>query len=116
MKILVPILFLAASPYGQGQVSGPAITRGSCSPANTGNNNTFTIACGIGKEQGDALLQIINKILANQLDPNTVMTKLDEISSGVRDIQRRTGDRVISEQQAATLRSRPGPIDRSCKR
>jgi hypothetical protein len=103
MKMLAPVLLLAVSLYGQGQNSGPATTRGACSPANTGNNNTFTITCGVGKEQGDALLQIINKILANQLDPNAVMSKLDEISSGVRDIQRRTGDRALSEPQVATL-------------
>jgi hypothetical protein len=35
--------------------------------------------CGIGKEQGAALVKIVNKILANQLDTNSVMSKLDEL-------------------------------------
>jgi hypothetical protein len=49
------------------------------------------------------MLAILNKILAKQLDPNTVMTKLDHISSGIQDIQHRTGDRVLSESQSSQL-------------
>jgi len=56
------------------QSTGSAKTKSECSPANTGNNNTFIINCGIGREQGQALLKILNKILANQLDPEQVMT------------------------------------------
>ena len=59
--------------------TGDATTSGPCSPANTGDDNIFTINCGIGKDQGQRMLDIVNKILANQLDPNAVMAKLDEI-------------------------------------
>ena len=63
------ILLFSLSVSGQ-QSTGAAETKGMCSPANTGNNNTFNITCGIGKQQGDALLKILNKILADQLDPD----------------------------------------------
>ena len=68
--------------------TGAAETKGACSPANTGNNNTFNITCGIGKQQGDALLKIMNRILDNQLDPDAVMKKLDEIGKDVKTIRR----------------------------
>ena len=78
MKIIGPLLlfcWLAAA-----QPAPPSVqTKGACSPVATGNNNTFSITCGIGKEQGQQMLGILNKILASQLDPNTVTAKLDEI-------------------------------------
>ena len=49
------------------------------------------------------MLLILNKIIKNQLDPSEVMSKLDDIASGVREIQRRTGDRGLSETQVTTL-------------
>jgi hypothetical protein len=50
----------------------------------TGNNNQFKIDCkNISKEQGAKMLEILNKILANQLDPDAVMAKLDEILKAV---------------------------------
>src|SRR6266513_3183142 len=64
--------------------TGDATTTGPCSPAVTGSNNQFSINCqGIGKEQGAKMLGILNKILANQLDPEAVMAKLDEILKAV---------------------------------
>ena len=49
------------------------------------------------------MLLILNKILNNQLDPAAVMSKLDEIASGVKDIQHRTADRVLTDAQGTTL-------------
>lgn len=64
--------------------TGKAETAGACSPAVSGNNNKLTITCsGVGKEQGQKILAILNKILANQLDTEQVMAKLDEISKSV---------------------------------
>jgi hypothetical protein len=74
----VGLLLFTGSMYGQTQ-TGSAATRGSCSPANTGDRNVFNITCGIGKEQGDKMLGILNQILASQLDPTAVMAKLDEL-------------------------------------
>jgi hypothetical protein len=77
-------LFLVAVPcWSQTNTTGGAETKGPCSPAVSGSNNKFTITCGIGKAQGQRMLDILNKILGNQLDPNTVMSKLDEILKAV---------------------------------
>lgn len=82
MKIIAALLMyiLLASAQSKPQ---PVETTGPCSPITTGNNNTFNITCGIGKQQGDALLKIMNKVLVNQLDPDVVMKKLDEILKAV---------------------------------
>jgi hypothetical protein len=64
--------------------TGKAETRGSCSPANTGNVGQITINCsGMSKAQAQKMVEILNKILANQLDPTQVMSKLDEILHAV---------------------------------
>ena len=73
---------MATALLAQSQ-TGPATASGNCGIANTGSGNTFNISCGIGKQQGEALLKIINKILANQIDPEAVMKKLDEILHAV---------------------------------
>jgi hypothetical protein len=59
--------------------SGTATAKGACDIASIGNDNTIRINCGVGEEQGKKMIGILNKILANQLDPTVVMTKLDEI-------------------------------------
>lgn len=84
--LLCLLLMLIALPCRSQKPSttGEATTTGPCSPAVTGNNNQFNINCqGISKEQGAKMLGILNKILANQLDPEAVMAKLDEILKAV---------------------------------
>jgi hypothetical protein len=71
----------------------------------SGSNNTFSINCGIGKEQGAALLKIVNKILANQLDTNTVMAKIDELVQVVKSIAH---DRVMSAERLKLFTSALG--------
>ena|ERR1035438_3889939 len=78
MKRLSFIL-LTFVALGRAQTTGAAASTGQCSPANTGNNNSFTITCGIGREQGEQLLKIVNKLLANQNDLKAFGDKLDEI-------------------------------------
>lgn len=80
---LILALFVAVPCWSQTTTTGKAATEGPCSPAVTGSNNTFTINCGIDKKQGQKMLDILNKILANQLDPDAVMSKLDEILNAV---------------------------------
>jgi hypothetical protein len=81
---LVLVMLLAMPCWSQTTSTGKADTTGPCSPAVTGNNNQFSITCkGIGKEQGHQMLDILNRILANQLDPKAVMAKLDEILKAV---------------------------------
>jgi hypothetical protein len=81
---LVLLLFFAIPSWGQTTSTGRADTTGPCSPAVTGNNNQFNITCkGLSKEQGQRMLDILNKILANELDTQAVMAKLDEILGAV---------------------------------
>jgi hypothetical protein len=75
------VLFLLISPpsWTQTKTTGQASTNAPCSVANTGSDNKISIVCGIGKDQGRKMLAVLNKILANQLDTEKVMEKLDEI-------------------------------------
>ena len=96
-------VFVCALAFGQSNSTGLAAPPGVCSPADTGSNDRFTITCGIGREQGEALLRIMNKILESQLDPSAVMGKLNEISSAIQDIQKQIGDRVFTDSQMSAL-------------
>jgi len=93
MCVLCILLMLTAFPCRSQKptTAGDAATSGPCSPAVTGSNNQFRIDCqGISKEQGAKMLGILNKILANQLDPEAVMAKLDEILKAVNPNARAT--------------------------
>jgi hypothetical protein len=61
------------------QQSGPARTTGPCSVANSGAIDTVNITCGIGKEDAQKMLEILNTITVNQVPPDALMTKLNEI-------------------------------------
>ena len=80
---LILSLLVAMPCWSQTNSTGKAETAGACSPAVTGSNNAFTIHCAINKEQGQKMLVILNKILSNQMDPDAVMAKLDEILKAV---------------------------------
>lgn len=65
-------------------ITGKAETTGTCSPAISGNQNQVRIDCqGVDKEQAAKMILILNKILSNQINPDAVMTKLDEILKAV---------------------------------
>src|SRR5260370_27146501 len=90
-------LMLVALPCGsQDTKTGAAETSGTCSPAVTGNNNQFTINCrGLSKEQGDKMISILNKIVENQLDPEKVMVRLEEMQKSLGELAAKyneTGD------------------------
>lgn len=55
------------------------------------------------------MLEILNKILANQLDPEAVMAKLDEIQSGVSSLKGELESKK-KEDEAAENRRRIAPI------
>lgn len=79
MKLAVMLFFSSLALAQQ-----PATTSGSCSPIASDNTGTITINCpGMSTEQGQKILAVVNKILANQIDPNVVMAKLDEILHAV---------------------------------
>ena len=108
MKLIFALLFLV-SPLAA-QTSGSADTSGPCSPAVTGNNNEFKITCqGIGDAQGKELLQILNRISKQQLDPKLVMQKLDEIEKGVSDIKTGMAKKEEEAVEAERIR-RTAPI------
>ena len=103
------LMFLAIPCWSQS--TGKAETSGPCSPAVTGSGNEFTINCkGIDKEQGQKILDILNKILANQLDSKSITEKLDELFKLIS--QRLPADRRLSPEQkvelVACLRTNPG--------
>jgi hypothetical protein len=51
------------------------------------------------------MLDILNKILGNQIDPNAVMSKLDEIQNDIQQIKDQQGWPNITDQQAAAIRA-----------
>ncbi len=102
MRWTVALVFLFTPLcYSQNTQASTAVP---CSIANTGNDNKISINCGIGREQGQKMLAILNKILANQLDPDAVITKLDDISKDVKRLRRGVSSRydfngVLHEQR-----------------
>jgi hypothetical protein len=83
----LPLLFLLLAASCCAQTTGNADTKGPCSPAVSGSGNRFTISCqGISKEQGDKMLQILNTILANQANSESITAKLDEILKAVQSL------------------------------
>jgi hypothetical protein len=111
IKLLALVFLLVSPSTANAQLTGPATTKGTCSPANTGNNNTFTINCGIGREQGERLLAILNKILSKQIDPSEVMAKLDEILQKLRwELPRAQADQLVAALKAVPK----GPVAFAC--
>lgn len=106
-RFLLFVLLLSL-PCSAQVTTGDAKTEGTCSVANTGNDNKIQIDCGIGKEQGQKMLAILNKILADHLDADTVMAKLDEIQTGVSSIQIEL-DQKRQQEAAADAKRRTAP-------
>jgi hypothetical protein len=86
--ILAFVLLISLPCWTQTTTTGQASTNEPCSVANTGAANKIQITCGIGREQGQKILAILNKILTNQLNLDVVMTKLDDIQNGVAQIRK----------------------------
>lgn len=109
---LILSILIAVPCMGQTTATGEAMTSGPCSPAVTGSSNQFTINCqGVGKEQGAQFLEILNKIVNNQLDPKLVMAKLDEIQKGVSNITGELATQREREEEAERIRRTPPRID-----
>jgi hypothetical protein len=100
---LLTLSYLLCIPCFSQTITGPATTDAPCTASNTGNGNTFTINCGIGKEQGQKMLEILNKILTNQLSPKAVMDKLDEIEKAVQRISTPLPKRRIQGEDRAGI-------------
>ena len=59
------VLLISIPCWTQTAATGQASTNEPCSVANTGSDNKIQINCGVGKEQGQKILAIVNKIVAN---------------------------------------------------
>ena len=83
MRYILCVLLLCPPFWGQAPPTGHATSNVPCSVANAGNDNKISINCGIGREQGQKILSLLNKILMDRIDPDAVMAKLDEILHAV---------------------------------
>jgi hypothetical protein len=78
--MLAILVSISACAFAQSQATtGPSKTTAPCSPAVSGHHNTFKIQCHVDAPQGQEMVDLLNKILANQIDGVQVMNKLDEI-------------------------------------
>jgi hypothetical protein len=82
-SFLVVVLWLTVASGAQTQTTSKATSSGPCSPAVSGNQNTFHIECKIDSAQGAQMIEILNKILSNQMDTPKVLEKLDEILKNI---------------------------------
>lgn len=106
MKLFAFLFFSASIATAQQS----ATTSAPCSPIAPDNSGSITINCpGISKEDGRKMLAILNRILANQIDPELVMVKLDEIQHGVSSIENQLAEKKKQEEDAERKR-RTAPI------
>src|ERR1035438_2954577 len=82
---VILLLSLALPCWSQTTTTAKNGTSGPCSPITTGHNNNYKIDCKIDTEQGKKMIEIMNKILANQekLSFDVVNKKLDEILKAI---------------------------------
>ena len=97
MKLITAsCLLLQISIFAQTPPTPAATAAGTCNIANTGNQNTIHIECGIGKEQGQKVLAILNRVLAAQADSTAeILSRLDVCLGG----------RTVNETQAEAIRN-----------
>jgi hypothetical protein len=82
---LVVFLFFSSVAFAQQSVS----TSSPCSPIAPKNTGSITINCpGISKEQGQKILTVVNKILADHLDADAVMKALNSIAKSVEEVRK----------------------------
>jgi hypothetical protein len=100
MKPALPFLIvLAVGCYGQ--TTGPATTSGTCSPAVSGSNNTFTITCsGITPDQAKLLANIptlLNNILrAGKESTAEILSRLEGCIVVFRSISPEQKQRIVA--------------------
>jgi len=77
--ILLTMVLQGSVALSQTTPTEKAAASVTCSTAHVGDNNAYNINCsGIGVDQGKKIVEILNRVLANQ-DANTVNAKLDEL-------------------------------------
>jgi hypothetical protein len=83
MKSILPALILFIVPcvgfaQNPSPSTGNASTKADCSPAVTGSNNNFKFSCGVGKEQGEKIIALLNQMLSKD-NTTVVIDKLNEL-------------------------------------
>ncbi len=81
MKALVVVCLLGVGLIANSQSTqtGPATATGECAVSHSGNYDRITIQnCGIGKEQGEKIIQLLQALAANK-DRDDQNAKLDEL-------------------------------------
>lgn len=79
LVFLILAVFNGLPVRSQTTTNGKAQATGTCSVAHSGNNDTFYITnCGIGAEQGEKIVELLNKVLAGQ-DTASIDAKLDRL-------------------------------------
>jgi hypothetical protein len=77
--ILLTMVLQGSVALSQTTPTEKAATSGTCSTAPAGDNNAYNLNCnGIGADQGKKIVEILNRVLANQ-DLTAVNAKLDEL-------------------------------------
>ena len=87
MKFMLALFVLSLS--GLGQSTGPAGTKGSCSPAITGHGNTINInvkSCGLNNDQVEEFRGLFRQILEKQIEPKTLLGLLDDMNKRIQHI------------------------------
>jgi hypothetical protein len=79
MKVAVLLLFSSLALAQQS-----ATTSGPCSPIATENTGTITINCpGMSKQQSEKIIVLLKEILANRVDTDAILLKLDDCLKGL---------------------------------
>jgi hypothetical protein len=79
IAILITVVLQGPFALSQTTPAGKPPASGTCSAAHAGENNTYNINCnGIGVDQGQKIVDLLNKVLVNQ-DTTAVNSKLDEL-------------------------------------
>jgi hypothetical protein len=74
--IALIVLIHGLTLNGQSTTNGKATASGECSVAHSGNNDTITIKnCGIGEEQGDRIIKMLNQLVT----ASDINAKLDQL-------------------------------------
>jgi hypothetical protein len=113
---LVAILALPLALRAQKAGTGAATTFGNCSPSITGHGNNVTVRCG-DEATTKAVLQILQKLQANQVPTQTILSKLDQILADLHDLQPRGFTREEQERFVKMLEPLAGTtVTISCDR
>jgi hypothetical protein len=76
--IIASLLLLGTAVHSLGQTTGKASANGTCNAVNTGNSSTLRVQCGVGKNQAEKIIRLLNAVLAKR-DALQINAKLDEL-------------------------------------